>query len=76
MRNFGFLLIEFKVLIISEFAIELGFCFLCSGFCWKCVLVVDGVLTIFTFQKHSLICTGILLMEKLWAGQSPQGLGL
>ena len=33
MKIFGFLLMEFKVLIISEFAIELGFCFLCSGFC-------------------------------------------
>ena len=50
-RNFGFLLMEFKVLIISEFAIELGFCFLCSGFCWKCVLVVDGVFDYFYFPK-------------------------
>ena len=32
-KNFGFLLMEFKVLIISEFAIELGFCFLFFGFC-------------------------------------------
>ena len=50
-RNFGFLLMEFKVLIISEFAIELGFCFLCSGFCWKSVLVVDGVFDYFYFPK-------------------------
>ena len=40
-KNFGFLLMEFKVLIISELAIELGFCFLCSGFCWKCVWGFD-----------------------------------
>ena len=51
MKNFGFLLMEFKVLIISELAIELGFCFLCSGFCWKCVLVVDGVFDHFYFSK-------------------------
>ena len=40
-KNFGFLLMEFKVLIISEFTIELGFYFLCSGFCWKCVWGFD-----------------------------------
>ena len=32
-KSFGFLLMEFKVLIISEFAIELGFLILCSRFC-------------------------------------------
>ena len=49
-KNFGFLLMEFKVLIINEFTIELGFCFLCSRFCQKCVWGFDY----FYFQKPLL----------------------
>ena len=71
MKNFGFLLMEFKVLIIVNLPLNWDFVFCALGFARN----VFGVLNIFTSQNHFCICKGVLLLEKLWASRLAQGLG-
>ena len=60
-KNFGFLLMEFKVLIIMHSPLNWDFIFCALGFARN----VFGVLNIFTSQNHFCICRGILLLGKL-----------